>query len=270
MLRRWCLSVLGVCGLLLLGTAQADVAPELEWSLPRMTPAQQWTKNPPSRLAREAARRQIADGPWVEFTAKDRAVFEAAQSGDWVAVAAALKNGTNPSLHARDGTSLVSLAVQAGAVEVVRDLVVRGAELDRRAGDGFTPLGAAAFHGLARIVPLLLEGGAETERTDATGATPLMEAARMGHLQVVDQLLAAHADPLHFTREGMHVLAVAASTGQVAVIERLLATGFEVDLPDRAGRSALYWSVYWQQKSATDYLLGHGAQLAAMSPSVFN
>lgn len=263
-------SALSVLCLALAAQVRADILPEWEWAQPQPNPAELWSKKPPNRFEREAARRQTSDWQLPVFSGDEKAAFEAARAGNWALIAKLLKQGLNPSLHAQDGTSLLSLAVEGDAVEMVRDLVRRGAELDRRAGNGFTPLGAAALHGRLRILDILIAGGADLERKDATGATALMQAARMGHLAVVDHLLRAHADPLHYTREGMHALAVAAGAGRLDVIDRLLAEGLAIDLPDRGGRSALYWSVYWQQPTATQHLLGRGAQLSAMTPTVFN
>lgn len=86
-------------------------------------------------------------------------------------------------------------AVENGQIELVRQYLDRGADVDERNQYGNTPLFKAAHKGYVDIVRLLLERGAGVNlRNEHVGATPLMWAAGRGQLRVVEILLAAGAE----------------------------------------------------------------------------
>jgi ankyrin repeat protein len=93
-------------------------------------------------------------------------------------------------------TSALWIASQEGHTELVRLLLVLGADVDARdPEDGRTALFQASQEGHGDIVRLLLDYGARVNVTSTrTGATPLFIAAARGHEDVVRMLLAANAD----------------------------------------------------------------------------
>ena len=110
-------------------------------------------------------------------------------------------------------------------MEVVRTLLLAGANAEAQGAGGWTPLHAAAYGGSAATIgslselgedihavtedgrtPLhtassseavqsLLAAGAGLHRRDTCGATPLFEAARMGYVAAVTALVQAGACP---------------------------------------------------------------------------
>ena len=108
-----------------------------------------------------------------------------------------------PVVHSRNvhpdairtgGATTLMFAAYVGAVELVEDLVQRGADLRAQDAEGFSALMYAANAGQIQIARLLIEAGADVNQVDHEGSTALMFAAQHGHLNVVKQLLGAGAD----------------------------------------------------------------------------
>ena len=218
----------------------------------------------PDKHAFEAIR-QTGDA-WLPAPAEDAslAMLAAARAGDWAAMIEQLKAGANPNVRdaARRG-GVLALAAADGQAEVVRKLLVAGADPDQRGESGFTPLGIAALRGHARVVKQLLRHGADPDRKSADGAPPLVNAARLGHALIVDALLAAGADPTLADRHGHHTLSMAAARGDVAMVRQLLAHGMDVDARDGEGRTAFFWAGLYRQQAVSEALLAAGADAEA-------
>jgi len=71
--------------------------------------------------------------------------------------------------------------VQAGAVDVVRLLLERGANVSLAGHDGHTPLHVAAVRFHAPTVELLLRHGANASEVDPHGLTPAQAALAWRH-----------------------------------------------------------------------------------------
>jgi ankyrin repeat protein len=122
-----------------------------------------------------------------------------------------LERGADPNVRSADGRTPLLLAVaRAGAVDVVKALLDRGATLDNQV------LTQAADSGDAAIVRLLIDRGANT------GALPFDLAMRSGCADCIE-LLIAQAGPPALTR----ALESAARYGDSAAMRRLLARGAE-------------------------------------------
>jgi ankyrin repeat protein len=74
---------------------------------------------------------------------------------------------------------------------------------------------------------------------DASLGRDLVEAARLGDLDGVRRLLDLGISPSFQQRDGWHALHMAAMHGHEEVVRELLDRGFPVDLPNRAGSTAL-------------------------------
>ena len=91
--------------------------------------------------------------------------------------------------------AMMHVAAVRGHMEVVRELIKRGATVDLQTGLGFTALMAAAGFGHHAIVLLLLQHSANPNMQPNSGQTALMAAAGEGHLACVQALLQHSADP---------------------------------------------------------------------------
>ena len=148
------------------------------------------------RKVRSAAPRKVR--------ALDRALYEAAQDGDFDGVKETIAAGANPSaiIHG-DGSPLIG-AARSGRSDIARFLLDQGADPNGIVeGDG-SPLIAAAAHGALDQVQLLIDRGADVNLAVEGDENPLMNAAEQGHLRIVMLLVEKGAD-VHariFSRRG--------------------------------------------------------------------
>ena len=186
-------------------------------------------------------------------------MLDAIKKDDVRAVSELLKRGVEAGTVDREGNSLLILAIKEGSVgslkavlaaranvnsrnalgetalmmaalrgdlEVVRQLLVHGAEVNP-AGD-WTPLIYAAVKGSVEISRLLLAYGAQINAAaDSNGLTALMMAAREGHEKLLAFLLASDADPNLKSHAGVTALAAARQGERKDIVELLVKAGAE-------------------------------------------
>merc|ERR1712029_122828 len=87
------------------------------------------------------------------------------------------------------------IASSKGQLDIVKQVIDAGADLDSRDNHSMTPIQLAAYYNHPLVVRELLKHGANAEvSTTFLGHTPLMLASRMGHLKVMTELLVNGAD----------------------------------------------------------------------------
>ena len=109
----------------------------------------------------------------------------------------------------RHGHTALMEAAKSGDLELVKDLLRRGAVLDARSEKGKTALHYAAANGHVDVVKLLIEHRAEVDARDLEWHTPLMLAAIYGCNHTVQALVQAGADPAMKTKSGNTALVYA-------------------------------------------------------------
>jgi beta-lactamase regulating signal transducer with metallopeptidase domain len=124
----------------------------------------------------------------------DRALYEAAQHGDFNEVKELVQAGANPSATIDgDGNPLIG-AARSGRIEIARYLLDQGADPNGVvAGDG-SPLINAAQYGRLDQMQLLVERGADVNLVVEGDENALMNAAEGGHLEIVQYLVAQGAN----------------------------------------------------------------------------
>ena len=165
-------------------------------------------------------------------------VYTHARAGRIDAVIAALDAGTDPDAlpepGAPDQRSLPMLAALLPDLRLLRELIVRGADLNQEHA-GLTPLLATtrdSWHGRIDAVTMLLANGADPRRADRDGNTPLHHAARSTDPAIAAQLLDAGADLQALNGEAQPPLALALASGNWRVARFLLERGAK---PESAG-----------------------------------
>jgi hypothetical protein len=127
----------------------------------------------------------------------------------------------HPSAGFPGGATTLMAAARAGDVEVLRDLVRRGAELEAQDEDGYTTLMYAANAGEREAADELVAAGADVDARDNGGSTPLMFAAQGGHAGIVQRLLDGGADPMPRGDHGLTARGFAEQNGHREVARLL-------------------------------------------------
>lgn len=131
--------------------------------------------------------------------------FEAAALGKKELVEEALSE--NPDLvneFSDDGFTALGLASYFGNEDVVRLLLLKGADPNVSSQNGFNvfPLHSAVASNYDMIAKMLLEAGAEVNVVQMSGATPLHSAAHNGNIELLIVLLEAGANVNALTEDG--------------------------------------------------------------------
>jgi ankyrin repeat protein len=122
-------------------------------------------------------------------------LWDAAISGDTVALAAALKEGARvdslDTRTARNGRRALNWAAINNRVDALRFLVAHGASIEATNRTGFTALHHAAEYGSLDAARVLLAAGADPKRANLEGITPAARAKEGGFTELAELLLAA-------------------------------------------------------------------------------
>jgi ankyrin repeat protein len=135
-----------------------------------------------------------------------------------------LEHGANPNFQAEH--LALDLACAEGNVEGAMLLLRHGASVHTRDADGWTPLMLAV--GLVPDVELvkeLLSRGADPNAAANDGWSVLMSAAKTGDPEVIRLLLQHHADPNARAKNGSSPLSVAVASGRQSTVALLKAAG---------------------------------------------
>ncbi|MEJ1249636.1 ankyrin repeat domain-containing protein [Denitratimonas tolerans] len=171
----------------------------------------------------------------------------AAQVGDAAGVSRLLDLGLDLNATDAQGCTAMLRACGGGHVDLVRDLLARGANPDLTANSGATCLSVALTARQIEVVWALVESGVSVEQRLPGGITPLMIAAALGQGQAIVALLAHDVDVQAADAHGGTVLHALAQFGfgardaeAVSVIwESLLAAGADADAVNGVGETPL-------------------------------
>ncbi|WP_165840073.1 ankyrin repeat domain-containing protein [Motiliproteus coralliicola] len=141
-----------------------------------------------------------------------------------------------------EGRTLLHWAVDAKQLDMVRHLLLQGADSDlpARADKGARPIHLAAKSGHSDLIKLLLEQPQALEATDYFKRTPLFWAIEAGQYEAALQLLAAGANPNAQDRIGKSVLMAAVSRNMPALVAQLLRSGADPSLTNFKGQTIMH------------------------------
>jgi ankyrin repeat protein len=129
----------------------------------------------------------------------------------------------------------------------VKDLLIRGAEINGADTRGRTPLVAAAYAGQLDVARYLVQTGADVNLVDGDGLSAYLVTTSELGAEVGDDLLVvmlnggarvSATDP-----DGRTGVIRAAGRGYDQIVRRLLSAGAPVDAVDDRGRSALHAAI---------------------------
>ncbi|XP_041485465.1 ankyrin-2-like isoform X8 [Lytechinus variegatus] len=177
-----------------------------------------------------------------------------------------LKRGADVDAATKKGNTALHIASLAGQEDIVRVLVEFNANVNVQSQNGFTPLYMAAQENHVKVVKFLLANGANQNLATEDGFLPLDVATQQGHDIVVETLL-QHSRPQYPNKseDGFTPLAVALQQGHDKVVAVLLEN-------DRAGKTrlpALHIAARKDDTKAASLLLQNGHNPDVPSKSQF-
>ncbi|HHW4682897.1 MAG TPA: ankyrin repeat domain-containing protein, partial [Xylella sp.] len=220
-----------------LACASALLAPAAHVVLQWVQPLGLTARSVPS-IAREVSVDVAAVSARPAPIASERLVadlYEAARTGRVDRALQLLETGADPHAlpfpKARDQRSLMVLAAILPDVRLLRELIVRGVDVNQR-HRGMTALLAAtrdSWHGRPEAVLILLANGADPRIADADRNTPLHHAARSSDPGVAALLCDAAAELDAFNCDGFSPLGVSCQAGNWRLTKFLLERGAQTE-----------------------------------------
>jgi ankyrin repeat protein len=141
-------------------------------------------------------------------------------------------------------------AIEFGQLQLVKDLVARGAEVNPLTGKKHwmsIPVMWAAFFGSTDILRFLVEdAGADVNITDVDGKTALMKSSEYANLEVM-RFLVEHGADVNATDEGGITALISAFTWEKnvePVVRYLCLHGADPNIIDKYGKKAIDYAKY--------------------------
>lgn len=221
-----------------------------------------------------SSRRSLSAGDPRPSPAPDASlsIYDAARSGDPVAIKAALDAGADPNAPApsgpNSGLTPLHIAASGSLGPAIHALIVGGASssVDARLADGRTPLMLAAEFGRPDAIAALASASAALDARDTSGRTPLLYATLAGRADNVQALLAAGASVNAADESGRTPAAHCCSSPIDARILRiLLEAGADPDTADATGATAIMLAAESGDADKVLLLLNAGAAARARS-----
>lgn len=173
--------------------------------------------------------------------------------------------------EAEDSTTLprnfLHMACENGHLDVVRELVNLGADVNQTSDEIGTPLCVACMKGHADIAKFLLSKGALVHDPALGNLSPILLACKFGKHEVVEFLLSE--EPLLLRTHGQFLLYEACRLGHAQVVRMLIKRGVDVDPPQipldsgdsQVLGSPLQGACVGQQTAIVNYLIENGAKV---------
>ena len=151
------------------------------------------------------------------------ALCESCLNGDVDGVLSAIKQGADVNCIANaDKYTPLHIACREGFLEIVRELVVHGANIRAQDALGLTPLHVSAELGQVDAVMFLLERGSSVTDVDLEGLTAMHYACLKGHIEVAEVLVEAGADADVADKALNTSLHLACMSGNLELVEWLV------------------------------------------------
>ncbi|CAL8395218.1 unnamed protein product [Arctogadus glacialis] len=161
-----------------------------------------------------------------------------------------------------NGQTPLMLASEQGSLEIVQELIRRGANVNLDDVDCWSALISGAKEGHLEVVKELLENSAYLEHRDMGGWTALMWAAYKGRVEVCELLLENGANPNTTGQQySVYPIIWAAGRGHADIVKLLLNNGAKVNCSDKYGTTPLIWASRKGHFESVMHLLENGADV---------
>uniref|UniRef100_A0A3Q3K4T4 Uncharacterized protein n=1 Tax=Monopterus albus TaxID=43700 RepID=A0A3Q3K4T4_MONAL len=160
-----------------------------------------------------------------------------------------------------NGQTPLMLAAEQGSLEIVQELIRRGANVNLDDVDCWSALISAAKEGHVEVVKELLENSAYIEHRDMGGWTALTWGSYKGRVEVAKLLLEQGANPNTTGQYSVYPIIWAAGRGHADIVKLLLQHGAKVNCSDKYGTTPLIWAARKGHFDCVMHLLENGADV---------
>ncbi|XP_034715104.1 kinase D-interacting substrate of 220 kDa B isoform X1 [Etheostoma cragini] len=190
-----------------------------------------------------------------------QSLFSYVEEENLAAIKAHLDKFRDVDSRSDNGQTPLMVAAEQGNLEIVQELIQRGANVNLDDIDCWTALISAAKEGHIEVVRELLENKANLEHRDMGGWTALMWAAYKGCTDVVQLLLEKEANPNITGQYSVYPIIWAAGRGHAEIVHLLLQHGAKVNCSDKYGTTPLIWAARKGHYDSVMHLLANGADV---------
>lgn len=159
------------------------------------------------------------------------------------------------------GETPLLMAINYRNLDMVKELVKRGASLESSSVKLDTPLHKAIRSGDAEIVKYLLENGVKFEERDFRGATPLILASKKSSPEMIKLLISKGASPNVADKNGATPLMSASENGNYEIAKLLITSETDLEVKDSSGNTALTKAILSGNLDLVKLLIDNGARI---------
>lgn len=181
-------------------------------------------------------------------------LLQAVRAGNVQGVEMLLEKKAESEIFAKDGKSLLEMAVESQNVEIFKLLVKAGTNL--KTNDGNTVFHLVARFGNARMLDVIKKVTLPANFRDKDGFTPLHVASNPS---VIKNLIKMGLNVNERSGKGETALHLASAKGSLALVRTLCQAGAAVDAQDDDGTSALMITLRNSKEDISTFLLHNGA-----------
>ncbi|KAM4542226.1 kinase D-interacting substrate of 220 kDa B isoform 1-T2 [Odontesthes bonariensis] len=190
-----------------------------------------------------------------------QSLFSYVEEENLAAVKAHLDKFREVDSRSDNGQTPLMVAGEQGNLEIVQELIRRGANVNLDDVDCWTALISAAKEGHIEVVRELLENNANLEHRDMGGWTALMWSAYKGRTDVAQLLLEKGANPNTTGQYSVYPIIWGAGRGHAEIVHLLLLHGAKVNCSDKYGTTPLIWAARKGHYESVMHLLANGADV---------
>ena len=199
---------------------------------------------------------------------------EACEKGYVDCVRTLIEHGANVNNNDKHGPAL-EYCVKYRHYDMIDILLEAGSSVNNSSPGRQSALWFAAQHGDVEIVRQLLRRGADTNTLCVKGETPIFIAANLGHTDCLKEILAQKDTAVNVTNhDGCTAIVGAIRNQKLDSVSMLLKYGLQANLCQPVGNKysrsegnlyPLMWAINTDYPSCVDYLLSHGADPSLVS-----
>ncbi|XP_076021609.1 kinase D-interacting substrate of 220 kDa B [Genypterus blacodes] len=190
-----------------------------------------------------------------------QSLFSFVEEENLAAIKAHLDKFKDVDSRSDNGQTPLMVAAEQGNLEILQELIKRGASVNLDDVDCWTALISASKEGFIDVVKELLENNANLEHRDMGGWTALMWAAYKGRIAVAQMLLEKGANPNITGQYSVYPIIWAAGRGHAEIVRLLLQHGAKVNCSDKYGTTPLIWAARKGHFDSVMHLLANGADV---------